>query len=54
MVDGGNCAGEILDMVTDVLNAAVSYASIDDDPMGAIYDTIDLVKAFDFPVCSSN
>jgi len=38
-------------MVTDVLSAAVSYATIDDDPMGAIEDTIDVVTAFDFPVC---
>jgi len=52
MVPSGKCAGEIYDMIMDVFNAAVSYATIEDDPMEAIENTIDVVKAFDFPVCS--
>lgn len=52
MANGGDCAGEILDMVTEVFNEALSLATADDDPVGAITDTIKLVKAFDFPICS--
>jgi len=53
MVNGGNCAGEILTMVTDVFNAAISYATAAEDPMGAVEDTITVVQDFDFPVCSN-
>jgi len=39
-------------MVTDVFNAAISYATADEDPVSAITDTIKVVKAFDFPIWS--
>jgi len=47
-----NCGEEIEKMVFDVINVAVSYANVEDDPVSAITSTVSVVKAFDFPICN--
>jgi len=50
--EDGQCAGDILKMVYDVMDAAVSLAGADEDPVGAVTSVISVVKAFDYPICS--
>jgi len=38
-------------MVYDVMDAAVSLATADEDPVGAVTSVIDVVKAFAYPIC---
>jgi len=54
MTDSSACAGEIMSMCEDVLEAAADLATIEDDPMGAVNSVVKVVKDFDFPVCGSS